>query len=77
MLFHVDPDQITEAKERSKVKYIIFGTVGAVCFIVIVMFISCLAIKRRRHSNISDDDVQPYSVSLPTNESLLENVDTD
>ena len=71
MLFHVDADQITEAK------YIIFGTVGAVCFIVIVMFISCLAIKRRRHSNISDDDVQPYSVSLPTNESLLENVDTD
>ena len=73
LLIYVDPDPVSR---RSQVEYIVFGTVGAVCFIVIIIFISCLAVKRRRYSDIIDNDVQAYCISLPTNESLLGNVDT-
>ena len=61
----------------SQVEYIVFGTVGAVCFIIIVTTIPYCAAKTKRPSNTLDDDVQPYFISLPTKEDILENVNTE
>ena len=79
-LILLDADQRKEAKNPTKVtqvKYTVIGTNGAVCFIIIIATISCYAAKKKRQRNTFDDDVQPYSISLPTNEAVLENINTE
>ena len=79
-LILLDADQRKEAKNPTKVsqvKYAVIGTSGAVCFIIIIATISCYAAKKKRQPNTFDDDAQAYCISLPTNEALLENINTE
>ena len=77
LLILLDPNERKEAKNSTKVKYIVNGIVAAVCFIIIIATISCYAAIKKRQSNTFDDYVQAYSTFLSTNEALLENINTE
>ena len=77
LLILLDADERKEAKNSTKVKYIVNGIVAAVCFIIIIATISCYAAIKKRQSNTFDDYVQAYSTFLSTNEALLENINTE
>ena len=77
LLILLDADGRKEAKNSTKVKYIVNGIVAAVCFIIIIATISCYAAIKKRQSNTFDDYVQAYSTFLSTNEALLENINTE
>ena len=77
LLILLDTNERKEAKNSTKVKYIVNGIVAAVCFIIIIATISCYAAIKKRQSNTFDDYVQAYSTFLSTNEALLENINTE
>ena len=77
LLILLDANERKEAKNSTKVKYIVNGIVAAVCFIIIIATISCYAAIKKRQSNTFDDYVQAYSTFLSTNEALLENINTE
>ena len=77
LLILLDANERKEAKNSTKVKYIVNGIVAAVCFIIIIATISCYAAIKKRQSNTFDDYVHAYSTFLSTNEALLENINTE
>ena len=77
LLILLDANERKEAKNSTKVKYIVNGIVAAVCFIIIIATISCYAAIKKRQSNTFDDYVQACSTFLSTNETLLENINTE